>query len=88
MTEGKMRKIITAIAAAATLLFVILLSVLIYQWITIGVQNKRMAEKEESISYWTQQNKDAKDDLEWYLSDNYKTWAAFEKGYVLPKNGD
>ncbi len=87
MTEGKMRKIITAIASAATLLLVILLSVLIYQWITISVQNKRIAKAQESVDYWTQVNESAKDDLEFYESDIYKEWAAFKLGYEWENSG-
>ncbi len=87
MTEGKMRKTITAIVAAATLLLVILLSVLIYQWISISVQNKRIAAAEERVEYWTEQNEKAEQDLDYYLTDAYKTWEAFKQGYVPSKNG-
>lgn len=86
MTEGKMRKMITAIASAATLLLVILLSVLIYQWVTISVQNKRIAKAQENVDYWTQVNESAKDDLEFYESDIYKEWAAFKLGYEWEKS--
>ena len=66
MTEGKMRKTITAIASAATLLLVILLSVLIYQWVTISVQNKRIAEAQESVDILKEENANAQDDLDFY----------------------
>ena len=81
MTEGKMRKTITAIASAATLLLVILLSVLIYQWITMSTQKKRIAEVQESVDYWTQVNEAQEKDLSFYESDIYKEWAAFKLGY-------
>lgn len=87
MTEGKMRKTITAIASAATLLLVILLSVLIYQWITISAQKKRIAKAEENVAYWTEINKGHQDDLEFYESDIYKEWAAFKLGYEWEKSG-
>jgi len=81
MTEGKMRKTITAIVSAATLLLVSLLSVLIYQWVTISVQNKRIDAAQERVDYWTQVNEGHEDDLEFYESDIYKEWAAFKLGY-------
>ena len=51
MTQEKMRKIITACVSAGTLLLVVLLSVLIYQWIKIGVLNNKLkkAEAEEAL---------------------------------------
>jgi len=81
MTEGKMRKTITAIVSAATLLLVSLLSVLIYQWVTISVQNKRIDAAQERVDYWTQVNEGHEDDLEFYESDIYKEWAAYKLGY-------
>lgn len=82
MTQDKMRKMITAIVVAATMLLVILLSVLIYQWITIGVYNKRIAEAEEAIEYYTEQNAAAENDLEYYESDFYKQLEAFKLGLI------
>lgn len=82
MTEGKMRKTITAIASAATLLLVILLSVLIYQWVTISVQNKRIAEAQESVDVLKEENANAQDDLDFYETNIYKEWAAFKHGWV------
>ena len=69
MTQDKMRKLITAGVVAATALLVILLSVLVYQWIKIGVYNKRIEETENSIAYWEEQNQTAENDLEYYTSD-------------------
>ena len=83
-----MRKVITAITAAATLLFVILLGVLVYQWITISVQNKRIAEREAAVAYWEKANAEAESDLDYYLTDAYKTWEALKYGYEFPGSGD
>ncbi len=81
MTEGKMRKTITAIVAATTLLLVILLSVLIFQWVTIGVQNKRMDTLEDKIADWEQQNAQLERDLENYEGQDYIYWSLAEAGY-------
>ena len=66
MTQEKMRKVIAACVSAATVLLVLLLSFLIYQWVTIAVYNKRIAELE------------ADTDLEYYQSDFYLTQAVLE----------
>ncbi len=88
MTQEKMRKTITALASAATLLLVILLSVLVYQWVTISVQKKRIAAAQESVDYWTKLNEGSQDDLSFYESDIYKEWAAFKLGYEWGKSGN
>ena len=53
MTEENLRKMITGASVAGTLLIVCLLAVLVFQWITIGVQNARakkaQAEYEASL---------------------------------------
>ena len=41
MTQEKMSRMVTGIVVAATLLLVVLFSVLIYQWITLGVLDRR-----------------------------------------------
>lgn len=82
MTQEKMRKLITAIVVAATLLLVILLSVLIYQWITISVYNKRIANAKASIEYYTEMNEKAENDLDYYQSDFYKQLEAFKLGLI------
>lgn len=78
MTQDKMRRIITACVSAATVLFVCLLSFLIYQWITIANLNTKIAEAEETVAYWTEQNENAETDLEFYESELYLKWALGE----------
>ena len=82
MTQEKMRKLITAIAVATTLLLVILLSVLIYQWITIGVQKKRIEKIRSDIAYYEELNETAQNDLDYYSSDLYKKLEAFKLGFI------
>ena len=84
MTQEKLRKLIVACAVAATLLLVLLLGVLVYQWIKIGVLNGRIraiaqenARLEETIAQGT---KDAK----YYESVMGKEWLAFQNGFVRP----
>ena len=83
MTQDKMRKMITAIVVAATLFFVILFSVLMYQWIKIGVYNKRIEKVKGDIAYYEQSIENAENDLQWYTSEQYKELEAYELGFIL-----
>lgn len=85
MTQDKMRKMITAIVAAATLLLVILLSVLIYQWITMGVLDRRKEKLEAEIDSLNQQKQEAEMDAEWYEANKFLL--AVESGWVY-EQGD
>jgi len=86
MTESKMRKTITAVAAAATLLVLLLLSYLVSQWITISVQKKRIAAAETRVEMLEKEAEAKEDDLDVYLSEYYKDWAALKLGYVWENN--
>ncbi len=85
MTQDKMRKTITAVVAAATLLLVILLSVLIYQWITMGVLDRRKEKLETEIGALQQQKQNAELDAEWYEANMFLL--AVENGWVY-EQGD
>ena len=82
MTQEKLGKIITAIAVAMTTLLLVLLSVLIYQWITIGVQKKRIEKVKSEIAYYEELNETAQNDLDYYSSDLYKKLEAFKLGFI------
>lgn len=87
MTQEKMRKIITASVAAATLLLVFLLSFLVYQWITIAVLDKRISEIEQENAQLGEINADMEKDLAYYESVFGKEWLAFQNGFVYPSEG-
>ena len=78
MTQEKMRKVIAACVSAATVLLVLLLSYLTYQWITIAAYNKRIVQAEAEVAYWEQMVAEAETDLEYYQSDFYLTQAVLE----------
>lgn len=84
MTQEKMRKIITACVAAATLLLVILLGVLIYQWIKIGVLNGRIDKIEKENARLEELIEAGEKDAEYYESVMGKEWLAFQNGFVRP----
>ena len=85
MTQDKMRKLISAIVAAATVLFVALLSYLIYQWITIAVLNKRIETAKENVAYYTQQRAEAENELDYKTSDLFRQLEAFKLGLIEGK---
>lgn len=84
MTQEKLRKIITASVAAATLLLVFLFSYLIYQWITIAVLDKRIEKIEEENARLEEVLNSKESDLAYYESVFGKEWLAFNKGFVYP----
>ncbi len=71
MTQDKMRRVITACVAAATVLLTCLSIFIAYQWITIAVLNSREKKLKEEIAYWTQEVANAETEAEYYESDFY-----------------
>ena len=72
MTQEKMRKLITAFVTAGTALLVFLLGVLVYQWITIGVNARREKKIRAEIASYEELLANAENDLAYYESDYYK----------------
>ena len=88
MTQEKMRKIITACVSAGTLHLVVLLSVLIYQWIKIGVLNNKLKKAEAEEARLTEIIEKGEMALEYYESVMGKEWLAFQNGFVRPSQGE
>lgn len=82
MTQDKMRRVITACVSAGTILIVLLLSVLIYQWITIANLNAKEEIYEADIASYEQQLKQAKKDLTFYESELGINCLLIQQGYV------
>ena len=82
MTQEKMRKVITACVSAATVLLVLLLAFLVYQWIMIGTLNKRIAEAENTFAQYEEKIEAAEGDLEYYQSDLGKYLEALKLGFI------
>ena len=83
MTQEKLRRVVTASVVAGTTLFVVLLSVLIYQIAVISVYNKRIAKIEDENAALEQSIANKEEDLEYYSSELGKFWLAMEEGFVL-----
>lgn len=74
MTQDKMRKVITACVSAATVLLVFLLCFLVYQWITIGVHDKKIYKVEAEIISLQMQLENAESDAEYYQTKQWLMW--------------
>ncbi len=81
MTQEKMRKVIAACVSAATVLFVLLFTYLVYQWITLAVLDRREQQLQDEIQRLEQTiEKDSKD-AEWYESVVGRNWLAINNGW-------
>ena len=81
MTQEKMRKVIAACVSAATVLFVFLLSYLIYQWVTLAVLDKREKELQAEIQKLQQTIEKGTEEAEYYESVLGKNWLAIHQGW-------
>lgn len=86
MTQEKMRKVITACVSAATVLLVVLLSFLIYQWVSIGVLNKRIAAAEAEVKYWEEIVAKGEADERYFGSEEFYKQALIELQLLQEKN--
>ena len=69
MTQEQMAKRVTGIVVAATLFLVVLFSVLVYQWIKIGVNQSRINKAEAEYSALMDETNEAKEDLDEIMND-------------------
>lgn len=81
MTQEKMRKVIAACVSAATVLFVFLLSYLVYQWVTLAVLDRREKELEAEIQKLQQTIEKGTEEAEYYESVLGKNWLAIHQGW-------
>ena len=71
MNENKMRRIITACVSACTVLFLLLLSFLCYQWITKAQLEKKEKKLLQEIAYYEELLSNKSDVLDYYESEYY-----------------
>ena len=81
MTQDKMRTVITASVSAATVLFVLLFSYLVYQWVTLAVLDKREKELQLEIQKLEQTIQQGTEEAEYYESVLGKNWLAIHQGW-------
>lgn len=83
MTEKKFKNLIVAGTVGAVLLLVILLSVMIFQIISISVEKKKLNELEEQIAIYKELIEDGEDTVEARTSRWWIIERARELGYVF-----
>ncbi len=83
MTQDKLRRIITACVVAGTTLLVVLLSVLIFQWVKLGVLNKRINKVSAENAAWQQMIKDGEEEAKYYEHGTGMFWLAIKEGWIL-----
>lgn len=83
MTEEKARRIKIATIVGAVLLLAILLTVMIYQWIAIGVKRRHIDELNAKIEYYIEIKDDADKVLEARDTKEWIERRARELGYVF-----
>lgn len=84
MTQQKANRIAAAVTVNVILLIVVLVVVVICQIVQISVISKRRAEMAEQINRYTEQMKEAEDDLEYLKSEQGLRDLAFDYGYRYP----
>ncbi len=82
MTQDKMRRIITACVSAATLLFVILVAFLVYQWITGAVLDNRIEKLQKANAELEEINNELNNYANYLETPIGKDWLAFQEGFV------
>jgi cell division protein FtsL len=81
MNEEKIKKRIVALTIGAVMLIVILISVLVYQFISIGVEINKRNELDEAIAEYLVLKDNADKELEAYSSYWWIVQRARELGY-------
>lgn len=84
MTQDKLRRMVTALTVAGTLLIVTLLGVLIFQWVKIGVQEHRKAELQAKYQAQQEINRELGEEFEFVTDDIGKMNEAMLQGWVKP----
>ncbi len=82
MTQEKMRKVIAACVSAATVLFVLLFSYLIYQWVSMSILDRRIEELQEKNAKLEQAIQEGEENASFYESQLGKDWLAIHQGWV------
>ncbi|MBR7099716.1 MAG: hypothetical protein IKC91_01005 [Clostridia bacterium] len=84
MTEEKLKRTIIGMAIAGTLVIVLLLGVLIYQFVSMGIKNWQLNSLQTQIAEYEQKIETLGEQLAIYGTDKEKENLAREHGYVYP----
>jgi cell division protein FtsL len=83
MTESKLKRMIVALTVGAVLLLVCLLSVMVYQLVAIGKQEKELSELNAKIEQYRQMIEDGEDTLEVRSTRQWIIREARQLGYIF-----
>ena len=81
MTQEQMAKRVTGIVVAATLFLVVLLGVLVYQWITLGAQQRRIDAAQAEWNSLSSEIAEGEEDLDEAMNDpiwKYDYWLKYQ----------
>ncbi|MBQ9081132.1 MAG: hypothetical protein IJY26_00660 [Clostridia bacterium] len=85
MSEQKLKKTVAGMFVAGTLLVVILLGVMLYQFVSMGLKSAQKAALEKEIAQYEEKIQVLDKDLDYYESDYYKELMGRAHGYVYPE---
>ena len=83
MTEDKLRKMITGATVAATLIIFVFLAILVYQWVTMGVQARREREAQARYEANQQIANELGSELGYFQSELGKIDEAMQDGWTF-----
>ena len=84
MTEEKLKRTIVGMTIAGTLVIVLLLAVLLYQFISMGIKNWEVNSLQTKIAEYEEKIETLGEQLAIYGTDKEKENLAREHGYVYP----
>lgn len=84
MNEEKLKKTIVGMVIACTLLFVLLLGVVLYQFVSMGIKSSQIDDLKTQISQYEEQKERLEEELSIYETDKKKEDLARQYGYVYP----
>lgn len=84
MSEEKMQRTVVGITVGGTVLFLILLMIVIFQFICMGVKTTEINRLNDEIRQATEIKETLQQNLEYYKSDYYKQQIARAHGYQFP----
>jgi NADH:ubiquinone oxidoreductase subunit 6 (subunit J) len=82
MSDEKLKRTVTGMIVAGTILILVLLIVILYQIVCMGVKKSQIKKYEEQISNYERIAEQLGQDLDYYSSDYAKWIAAVQGGYV------
>ena len=84
MTEEKLKKTVVGMVVAGTVLVVLLLCVILYQFISMGVKQAQINSLHTQIQEYEEKKAELEDKLDIYETDKKKEDLARQHGYVYP----